>query len=357
MVVTPIDNLRNQLNRFYEIIDGNYRKLSNPQIGRDAAIQHQNWREAEAGFEHRKDNRKPLSTKAAHLIDPIDRRAPTTGWHQFSTSRMIPVSQDSRYYARTSSPINSRDCFATNVPTRFVTPSQERFSDSRFVKPSQERFSDSRFVTPSQERFSDSRFVTPSQERFSDSRFVTPSHKRFSDSRFVTPSQEHISDSRFVTPSQEHISDSRFLPSNSAYHHAQRGHTRKYYSSSGRLGGWRSAKPPYNDAMMHHHPSSPRIHQNSTRKPDNYFRGAANPAYHRIERKPLPASNVHRYSPHSANIGSLGNGRDNYHGLGAANYPLPSGRHYRNNYEHTSPRTLRRSVNYENLRGLPMRMA
>ena len=304
MVVTPIDKLRNQLNRFYEIIDGNHRK-SNPQIGRDAAIQHQNWRKAEAGFEHRKDNRKPLSTEAAHLIDPIDRRAPTTGWHQSSTSRMIPVTQDSRYYARMSSPINSKDFFASNVPTRFFTPSQERFSDSRFFTPSQERFSDSRFVTPSQERFS----------------------------------------------------DSRSLPSNSAYHHAQRGHTRKHYSSSGRLGGWRSAKPPYNDAMMHHHPSSPRIHQNSTRKPDNYFRGAANPAYHRIERKPLPASNVHRYSPHSANIGSLGNGRDNYHGLGAANYPLPSGRHYRNNYEHTSPRTLRRSVNYENLRGLPMRTA
>lgn len=305
MVIAPTDKLRNQLNRFYGIVDGNHQKLSNPQIGRDAAIQHENWRKAEAGLEHRIDNREPLSTRAAHVIDLIHRRAPTTGWHQSSTSRMIPVSQDSRYYARMSSPINSKDYFASDVPNRFVTPPQGRFSHSRSVMPSQERFSDS----------------------------------------------------RIATPSQEHISDSRFLPANFAYHHAQRGNTRKYDRSSGRLGGWHSVKPPYNDAMMYYHPPSPRIHQDSTRNPHNYFRGAANPAYHRIERKPLPASSVYRYCPQSANIGSFGNGRDDYHGLNAVSYPLPSGQYYRNNYERTPPRTLRRSANYENLRGVSMHTA
>lgn len=279
-VATPVNGSRNQLNRFYKIIDGTYQRFSNPQIGRDAAIQHENWHKAEPGFEHRIDNRKPLSTRAAHLIDTIDGRAPTTGWHQSLTSRMFPVSQDSRYYARMSSPINSKNYFASNVPTRFVTPSQG------------------------------------------------------------------------------HVSDSRFLPANVAYHHAQRGRTLEYYSSSERLGSWRSVQPPYNDAFMYHHPSSPRTHQNSSRNPDYSYRGAASPAYHRIERNPLPSSTVYKYCPLSENTGSFGSGRDNNHGVGdAANYPLSSGQYYRNTYEHTSPRTLRRSANYENLRGLPVCMA
>lgn len=272
-----INELRNQLNRFYEIIDGTYQRLSNPQIGRDAAIQYENWHTGEAGFEHRIDNLKPLSTKAAHLVGPIDRRAPMTGWHQSSTSNMFPVSQDSRNYARMSSPINSGEYFSPDVPSRFVSPSQER------------------------------------------------------------------------------ISDSRFLPANFAYH-AQRGHTLNYYSSSERLGSWHSVKPPYNDAMMYHYPSTPRTHQNSSRNPDYSFRGAARSAYRRIERKPLPFSTGYKFCPVSENIGSLGNGRDNNYGVGdGANYPLSSGRYYRNTYERTSPRTLRRSANQENLRGLPVR--
>lgn len=377
----------------------------------------------------------------------MDRRAPATSWQQSSTSNMIPVSRDSRYYAEMSSPINSKHYFASDVPTRFVTPSQEHFSDSRFVKPahdhfrdscfvkpahdhfsdyrfftpsqkylsdsrfvkpsqehfrdsrfftpsqkhirdsrfvkpcekhisdsrfvkpSQERFSGSLFVTPSKERFSGSRFVTPSQEHSSGSRFVTPSQKHISnsrfvtssqkhirDSRFVTPAQEHSSNSRFVTPSQERFSDSRFLPANFANHqHAQCGHPRKY-CSSGRLDGRRSVKPPDSDAKMCHYPSSPRTYQNNTRNPDIYVRGATNHAYYGIERKPLPTSNFHRYCPHtSANISSFGNRNDNYHGFNTMNYPLPSDQYYRNNYEHTSTHTLRRSANYENLRGLPIR--
>lgn len=318
----------------------------------------------------------------------MDRRAPTTsGWQQASTPRIIPVSQDSRYYARMSSPINPRDYFAPDVPTRYVTPTQEDFSGSRFVKPSRKRFSDSqfakpsqklisdsRFVTPSQTQISDSRFVTPTQDHFSDSGFVTPSQKRTSDSRFAKPSQKHISDPgsvmpsqkqtsdrRFVMSSQEHCSDSRFLPANFVNHHAQRGHTRKNYNSSGRHGRRRSVKPSYNDAMMHHHPSSPTMHQNSGRNPANYIQGAANSVNSRIERKPLPAlpalpaSNVYRYYPHTASYDSCGNGRESYHGLDAVNHSFCSDQYYRNNYERPSPRTLRRSTNYDNLRGLPIR--
>ena len=369
----------------------------------------------------------------------MDRRAPTTSWQQLPTSGMITGSQDSRYYARISSPVNSKKgYFASDVPTRFVTPSQEHFSDSRFVKPahdhssdsrfftpsqkhlrdsqfvkpcqehfrnsrffapsqkhlgdsrfvkpsqpkhisdprffkpSQERFRGSRFVTPSPERFNGSRFVTPSPEYFCGSRFVTPPQKHISDSRFVTSSQKHISDSRFVTPSQEqgggsrfvtpsqeHFCDSRFPPANFANRHAQRGndqcghaqrgHPRKY-CSSGSLYGRRSVKPPpASEAKMY------QIHQNNTRNPGNYIRGAANHAYHSIERKPLPTSNIYRYYPHSENASSFGNRRDNYHGFNTVNYSLSGDQYYRNNYEHTSPRTLRRSANYENLRGLPIR--
>lgn len=278
MVVTPINELRNQLNRFYEIIDSTYQELSDLQAARDAAIQRENWHKGEAEFEHRIDNRKPLSARAAHLVGPIDRKAPTTGWHQSSTSRWFPVSQDSRNYARMSSPINSKEYFGPGVPTRFVMPSQE------------------------------------------------------------------------------HISDSRFLPANNFANHAQRGHTPMYYNNSERLGSWRSVNPPYNDAMMHHGPSFPGTHQNSTRNPDYSFRGGASSAYRRIERQPLPSSNVHKFRPVGENSGSFGNARDNNHGVGdGANYPLSSDRYYRNTYERTSPRTLRRSANRENLRGLSVR--
>lgn len=315
----------------------------------------------------------------------MDRRTPTTSdWQQASTPRIIPVSQDSRYYAGMSSPINPRDYFAPGVPTRYVTPTREDFSGSRFVKPSRKRFSDSqfakpsqelisdpRFITPSQPQISDSRFITPTQDHFSDSGFVTPSEKRTSDSRFAKPFQKHINDPGFVKPSekqtshrrfvmssQEHCSDSRLLPANFVSHHAQSDHTRKNYNSSGGHDRRRSVKPSYNDAMMYHHPSSPTMHQNSARNPANYIQAVANSANSRIERKPLPAlptPNVYRYYPHTANYDSCGNEREIYHGLDAVNHSFSSDQCYRNNPERSSPRRLRRFTNYDNLRGLSIR--
>lgn len=61
----------------------------------------------------------------------MDRKATTPGWPHSSTSRMWSASQDARNYAWISSPMNSK-YYAPDVPTRYVTPSQEHISDSRF---------------------------------------------------------------------------------------------------------------------------------------------------------------------------------------------------------------------------------
>lgn len=268
----PINELRNEFNRSHEIIDGTSQRTSQPQIARDAAIQHETWPTSEASFESHIDNRETLSTKAAYRIDAMDRKGTTTtDWPQSSTSRMWPVSQDARNYAWISSPMSSK-YYAPDAPTRYVTPPQEH---------------------------------------------------------------------------------SRFLPAKYAYQ-GQRGLTPQYYSSSESLASWCSVKPPYATNIIYHYPPS-GTHQNSNKNPDYSHRGAASSAYHIIGGKPIPSLTAYKSGALGGNTATFGNGRDNNGVVGAANDPLSTGRYYRNTYERTSPRPLRRSANRENLRGLPVR--
>ena len=271
----PINELRNKFNRSHEIIDGTCQRTPQPQIARDAGVQHEAWPTGEASFENHIDSRETLSTKAAYRIDAMDRKGTTTtDWPQSSTSHMWPVSQDARSYARISSPMSSK-YYAPDPPTRYVTPSQE------------------------------------------------------------------------------HIGNSRFLPAKYAYQ-GQRGLTPQYYSSSESLASWHSVKPPYATNMIYHHPTS-GPHQSSTKNPDYSHRGAARSVYHIIGGRPIPSPTAYKWGALGGNTATFGNGRDNNGVVGAANDPLSTGRYYRNTYERTSPRPLRRSANREDLRGLPVR--
>lgn len=157
----------------------------------------------------------------------------------------------------------------------------------------------------------------------------------------------------YVTPSQEHIGHSRFLPAKYAYQ-GQRGLTPQYYSSSESLASWRSVNQSYSTNMMYQYPPS-GPHQSSTRDPDYSHRGAASSAYNVIGAQPIPSSTAYTSGALGGNTATFGNGRGNNGVGGAANDPLSTGWYYRNTYERTSPRPLRRSANRENLRGLPVR--
>lgn len=155
---------------------------------------------------------------------------------------------------------------------------------------------------------------------------------------------------RYITPSQEHIGNSRFLPAKYAYQ-GQRGPTPQYYSSSESLASLRSVKRQYATNMMYDHPPS-GLHQSSTKYPGYSHRGAV---YHIIGGRPTPSPPAHKWDALGGNTAIFGSGRDNNGVVGPANDPLSTGQYYRNTYERTSPRPLRRSANREDLRGLPMR--